>query len=278
MHKHKRMDEHYNRKDAGKALQQYIIDSMKTMTHHLAIKPQNKWLNKTTVISMDRERTWHMVQTDSDNQLEEVVFKLQGILVKKDLSPVTEVPIKENYAFLQQYVQIIRLGGDAFKDTADSIMEAQLIDLALDISNRYFETMKTHPQEQAEFEPGMDPKGILAAAGIKRNLIHMEDKKVWFYMSKVDENGERKFIMTEPQIFRIGDIVEVQLSIIAVLMKKLQRKLKLKLRMVAMINESFTKERARVMHKNAIMDKAEMKVRGNAADKQRTSLKCKVGY
>ncbi len=43
-------------------------------------------------MSVDGERTWRMVETDEDNQLEEVVFKIQGILVKKDLPPVTEAP------------------------------------------------------------------------------------------------------------------------------------------------------------------------------------------
>ncbi len=64
--------------------------------------------------------------------------------------------------------------------------------IALDINNRYFETMKAHPQEQAEFELGIDPRGILAAACTKRNLVHTEDNKVRFYTSKVDEEGERR--------------------------------------------------------------------------------------
>ncbi len=99
-----------------------------------------------------------------------------------------------------------------FKDTANSIMEAQLMFkqrfpdgawekwtpnntdsiMALDISNHYFETRKNQPQEQAEYEQGVDPKGILAVACLKRNLIHTEDNKVRFYTSKIDENGERK--------------------------------------------------------------------------------------
>ncbi len=47
--------------------------------------------------------------------------------------------------------------------------------------------------------------------------------------------------MAEPQIFRVGDIVEIQLSIVAVSMRKLQQKMKLKLRTVAMLDESFMK-------------------------------------
>ncbi|PBK90603.1 hypothetical protein ARMGADRAFT_934064, partial [Armillaria gallica] len=133
------------------------------------------------------------------------------------------------------------MGGKAFKETTDSIMEAQLIFdqqfangawerwmpnntedyISLDINNRYFETMKAHPQEQAEFEPGIDPRGILAAACAKRNLVHTEDNKVRFYMSKLTKQTYR-FVMVEPQIFHVNDIVEIQLSIVAVSMRKLQ--------------------------------------------------------
>ncbi len=45
-----------------------------------------------SVISVDGERTWQLVETDSDNQLEEVVFKTQGIAAKKDLPPITDAP------------------------------------------------------------------------------------------------------------------------------------------------------------------------------------------
>ncbi|PBK82756.1 hypothetical protein ARMGADRAFT_1090060 [Armillaria gallica] len=149
--------------------------------------------------------------------------------------------------------------------------------MALDISNHYFETRKNQPQEQVEYEQGVNPKGILAVACLKRNLIHTEDNKVRFYTSKINENGERKFFPSEPQMFRVGDIVEVQLSIMAVSMKKTQRKLKLKLRMVAMIDESYTKERVRLIHKNALMDKAEENVKSMVMEGQRMSLKHKVG-
>ncbi|SJL06771.1 uncharacterized protein ARMOST_10113 [Armillaria ostoyae] len=173
---------------------------------------QDGWISKVAVMSIDEERTWQTVETDENNQLEEVIFKIQGILAKKDLPPVTEVSSKDNYTFLQQHVRITGIRGEAFKDTADLIMKVQLMFerhfpdsawekwipnntdgiMALDISNRYFETRKTHPQEQAEYEQGVDPKGILAAACLKRNLIHTKDNKVRFYTSKIDKNRERK--------------------------------------------------------------------------------------
>ncbi|KAK0448077.1 hypothetical protein EV421DRAFT_1733232 [Armillaria borealis] len=47
-----------------------------------------------------------------------------------------------------------------------------------DINNHYLETRKAYPQEEAMFEKGVDPKGILAAACTRRNFIHTEDNKI----------------------------------------------------------------------------------------------------
>ncbi|KAK0430230.1 hypothetical protein EV421DRAFT_1744358 [Armillaria borealis] len=76
--------------------------------------------------------------------------------------------------------------------------------------------------KQTEFEPDVNPRGILATAWTKRNLIHIEDNKVRFYISKVDKEGERRFITAEPQIFHVGNIVKVQLSIVVMSMRKSQ--------------------------------------------------------
>ncbi|KAK0432752.1 uncharacterized protein EV420DRAFT_1237563, partial [Desarmillaria tabescens] len=108
---------------------------------------------------------------------------------------------------LQQHVRLTGLGCDAFKETTDTILEAQLIFerqlqagvfekwtpdntddfLGIDISNRYLENRKSYPQEEAAFEKGVDPRDILATACSKRNLIHTEDNKVRFYTSAIDE-------------------------------------------------------------------------------------------
>ncbi len=104
------------------------------------------------------------------------------------------------------------LGCQAFKDTTDTILEAQLVfkrqfpegifqkwtpdntddNIGIDISNRYLESRRSQPQEEAAFEKGVDPKGILTAACVKRSLIHTEDNKVRFFRSSIDEEGERR--------------------------------------------------------------------------------------
>ncbi|PBK58999.1 hypothetical protein ARMSODRAFT_983412 [Armillaria solidipes] len=173
----------------------------------------SKWLGKASMMSVDNDQTWRMVETDNENQLEEMVFTLQGIIAKKDLPLVNDIPLerrRDNYGFLQQNVRLTGLGCQAFKDTADTILEAQLVferqfpkgmfqewtpdntddNMSINISNCYLKSCTTHPQEEASFEKGVDPKSILAAACTKRNLIHTEDNK----------------------IFRPGDFIEIQLS------------------------------------------------------------------
>ncbi|SJL18018.1 uncharacterized protein ARMOST_21589 [Armillaria ostoyae] len=307
------MDEHYNSKAAselhsydtrnniliechelkGDALQTYIDDGKEVQLYNLATKPL--WLSKASTMSIDNNRMWRMVKTAEDNQLEEIVFTVQGVLAKKDLPPVNDAPLRDNYMFLQQHIRITGLGCEGFNDAADNILEAQLVFerkfpegtferwtpdnmdgcIGIDISNRYLETSKAYPQEQASFEKGVDLKGILAAACMRRDLLHTEDNKVRFFSSSIDEDGERRFEGTEPQIFRIGDILEVQLSIIAVALKNGQKKLKLKLQSVALLDEGFSKERERTIHCKNVKEKAEQKGRNKQGEEPtKTSSYC----
>ncbi|PBK92372.1 hypothetical protein ARMGADRAFT_1081161 [Armillaria gallica] len=291
------MDEHYNSKAARDALQTYIDDGKEAQLYNLAAKPT--WLNKASTMSIDNNRTWCMVRTAEDNQLEEIVFTIQGGLAKKDLPPVNDTPLRDNYMFLQQHICLTGLGCEGFKDATDNILEARLVfkrqfpegtfekwipdntdgHIGIDISNHYLEMSKAYPQEQASFEKGIDPKGILATACTRRNPLHTEDNKVRFFSSSIDENRERRFEGTEPQKFCIGDILKVQLSIIAVALKNGQKKLKLKLRSVAMIDEGFSKERERTIHCKNIKEKAEQKNRNKEGEEPTVRmLKCKVGY
>ncbi len=64
--------------------------------------------------------------------------------------------------------------------------------IGINISNCYLEMSKAYPQEQASFEKGVDPKGILAMACTRKNLLHTEDNKVRFFSSSINKEGERR--------------------------------------------------------------------------------------
>ncbi|SJK96888.1 uncharacterized protein ARMOST_00136 [Armillaria ostoyae] len=216
------MDKFYNKKDVRDALQTFIVESRQIQRYHLASKPA--WLGKASMMSVDNDQTWRMVETDNENQLEEMVFTLQGIIAKKDLPLVNDIPLRDNYGFLQQNVRLTGLGCQAFKDTADTILEAQLVferqfpkgmfqewtpdntddNMSVNISNCYLKSCTIHPQEEASLEKGVDPKSILAAACTKRNLIHMEDNKVRFFTSSIDDEGERREALDNPRHLEIS--------------------------------------------------------------------------
>ncbi|KAK0226815.1 hypothetical protein EDD85DRAFT_795135 [Armillaria nabsnona] len=70
-----------------------MIDSQKAMDHHLASKSQDSWLpsNMSVIVLTEREHDgwWRQIVTINwwcSN------FKTQGIVVKKDLHPITDVP------------------------------------------------------------------------------------------------------------------------------------------------------------------------------------------
>ncbi|SJL13280.1 uncharacterized protein ARMOST_16720 [Armillaria ostoyae] len=106
--------------------------------------------------------------------------------------------------------------------------------LVMDINNRYLKTKNAHPQEQSLFE---------------------------------------KMQTTEPQVFHIGDIVEVQLSIITISTRTGQKRLKLKLSNILTIELKSLQEREGLMHN--VQEKTTQKEKGEAP---KATLKRKVGY
>ncbi|KAK0187294.1 hypothetical protein F5146DRAFT_1004218 [Armillaria mellea] len=82
---------------------------------------------------------------------------------------------------------------------------------------------------------------------------------------------------SKPQIFRPGDIVQIQLLIVAVAMKNSQKKMKLKLRSIALIDEGFSK-REWTLHIKSLKAKAEARAIKDGESVTMRSLKRKVGY
>ncbi|KAF8234667.1 hypothetical protein L208DRAFT_1151686, partial [Tricholoma matsutake] len=66
--------------------------------------------------------------------------------------------------------------------------------------------------------------------------IHTEDNQVQYFMAHRDSNGHRKFQACEPQMFCVGDIVQVQLSFVVIPLKGGQRKMLTVLQSVALLD------------------------------------------
>jgi hypothetical protein len=129
-------------------------------------------------------------------------------------------------------------------------------------SNRYFTSKRDAPDmEPVPISPLIDPRGILE--GLKKEeLLHGEENQVYYY--RVHESAlratkryethildDRSQTLTKtksvetvnPQIFRVGDIVEAQVSFIAVPLKDSKYKLIVVLRSIALLNANFSQVR-----------------------------------
>ena len=134
---------------------------------------------------------------------------------------------------------------------------------SLDISNCYLTPLKNvSGLESVPFHKGVDPRNILRDMA-KNDHIHTEDNYVAYFQMHRDSDGHRKYVQSmhnnffrwnsllfwpgicrfktcEPQTFRVGDIVQVQLSFVVIPVKAGRRKMLTVLRSLALVNETFT--------------------------------------
>ncbi|KAF8226541.1 hypothetical protein L208DRAFT_1442303 [Tricholoma matsutake] len=97
--------------------------------------------------------------------------------------------------------------------------------------------------QSTPFMAGVDSHSILEEmlSNKEKAYTHTEDNKVFYYKSSKDVDGGQRFDQCGPQIFRRGDIVEVQVSFVAVPIRsgsptKLRRKMLVVLRSIALLD------------------------------------------
>lgn len=119
----------------------------------------------------------------------------------------------------------------------------------LELSNRYL-MLRQHqqPSPVVPFQHGVDPNNVLARlAGDQYN--HLEENRVIYYRMNakyskyVDNNSMTarlmhtpRFLINEPSIFQIGDLVEANFSIVAFPVNKTMHHMQMALRTLALVN------------------------------------------
>ncbi|KAF8240411.1 hypothetical protein L208DRAFT_1156497, partial [Tricholoma matsutake] len=199
--------------------------------------------------------------------IEEAVFTIQGILVAKELLPLQEKPklSAQRYRFLQQRIVLTGLGSPTFtrafevaveiygyfdRQFSEGILESWMASQdseldpmpCFDISNRYLTPTKETKDPDIPFEKGVDPWGILrgmASGNGTCTYVHTEDNQVQYFTTSREASGNRKFQPCKPQTFRIGDIVQAQLSFVVIPIKGGQCKMLSVLRSLALLDRNF---------------------------------------
>ncbi|KAK0432413.1 hypothetical protein EV421DRAFT_1910923 [Armillaria borealis] len=268
------MDEFYDYAKAKGAIQMFTEESIKTNPLHM---------------SGITQRGAVLVKKQGEEDMEELVFTCNGVIADADLPPVIRSPsaARDKVVTMAQSITVTGLGCHTFDDTIAMLQEIRLtverefksgmLDKwnpttyrgfpAFTLSNRYFRTQRDGSQhEEVTFSKDVDPVGILQRLA-RNDLIHTEENEVQYFKSHVDEEGKRRYQRARPQLFRMGDIVEIQCSIIIVKGKGIKHRMKLVLRVIALLDCEIALDAKRKMSKSVTMEEPRMK-----------RLKRKIGY
>ncbi|KDR65604.1 hypothetical protein GALMADRAFT_148561 [Galerina marginata CBS 339.88] len=204
-------------------------------------------------------KCWRLTEHVGD-ELEEAVLRFQGVLTTKTLPPIRS-PFQiepRQRVFFRQNVTITGLGTQASEtavQSIDDINEMFQRDLpqgsledwspslfdnytAVDASNRYFtRRTDTSADQIIPFSNMVDPDGILDAAG-GEHFVHTVDNRVEYYEMIQIGNEGISYNEINPLRFRIGDIVEAQVSFISVPMRDRRYKMLTVLRALTVLDMS----------------------------------------
>ncbi|KAJ7808831.1 hypothetical protein B0H13DRAFT_2385576 [Mycena leptocephala] len=195
----------------------------------------------------ERSRIWRVGPIDKDGVIEEeFAFRMQGAISKLNLRPgdVENLTIAKALNTSQQ-ISIVGLGSSLFRvglaklrdfhelfvrhfpagSVANWVIDQEPI---LNASNRYFTSLEDDPLAvHVPFEKGVDPLNKLQSF-VGDQLVHSSANVVKYYKRTRDNTSdENKFEVVLPSHFRVGDIVEVDASVIA--FKSLGRKGEIKM-------------------------------------------------
>ncbi|KAK7037346.1 hypothetical protein VNI00_011096 [Paramarasmius palmivorus] len=228
-----------------------------------AIAQCKQWPSSVKVAEMGVPKAYRLISQD-EGVPEELVFRLHGVLIGKELPPVERAMSKNTKAkHLRQSVTIAGLGDETFQEAlqglevvesmfgryvgTDKLQRHDLVRQfqqrpAMEIYNRYF-TPATVARRGDEpvlaLGSEVDPKGFLAATA-REEYVHTEENK-W------------KRIKISPRVFQHGDIVEVQLSLLAVTVNPKQgtHRMVATLRAITLVDGSMTEKanrKSRLQH------------------------------
>ncbi|TFK63284.1 hypothetical protein BDN72DRAFT_776071, partial [Pluteus cervinus] len=184
---------------------------------------------------------WRLIKNVGDEK-QEAVFSLHGIIVDKDLPPITVAPTNtKSCPFLRQQITLSGLNCSEFEYAVDKARdiynkfrrffpEKQLLSWpelkcvisegrTLTLGNRYFTRRSEAPTLQPiPFELCVDPNRVLAGC-VNAHLFHSADNTVNYYRRYKDDDGELVHDVIPPQNFRIGDIVDTQFCFVVYRMR-----------------------------------------------------------
>ncbi|KAJ7673343.1 hypothetical protein DFH06DRAFT_1319543 [Mycena polygramma] len=263
------MDRFYPTTEAAKDLEDLLRISSETMKARESLNVQHV-MNAEMDDLIVREngytsKSWVLCAPDiEDGTADEVVFRLQGVLTRNDLVPKNiQNCTDQKFKSLTQYIQICGIQAPAFtaamarlttihQKFAQHLSSASftpLIEvegptgLQFAASNRLFTSKLEAPTEQDnEFEYGLDPVGTLAKRK-PEDLIHAPANMVKYFRLHTNKNSsDSRYIDAVPGMYKPGDIIELQISFVAIMTGAKKIKVTNWLQAVTLISDRYSKE------------------------------------
>ncbi|KAJ7758175.1 hypothetical protein DFH07DRAFT_1025030 [Mycena maculata] len=241
------------------------------------------------VIEMgETRRNWRLcTRKEEDEVSDEIIARIQGVLTKNNLVPRNVHSCSQHKAqFLSQSVEISGLRTATFGEAISKISTVHdrfgehlggttMLDIpsfdtgvgpVFSASNRLFTLKSDCPTEQdVEFHEGIDTLGLLNRLK-SGELIHAPENMVKFFkrVKHVDDGYE--YAPFVPGGFKIGDIVELQVTFVALASRMNKVKLTSRLQAVTLLDNTFAK-RAALARKDA-----------NKYSRSKPAIRRKIGY
>ncbi|KAJ7767246.1 hypothetical protein B0H16DRAFT_354193 [Mycena metata] len=208
-------------------------------------------------------RFWRLCVEEEDNLNDELVVRVQGIMTKNNLVPRNVQscsPAKAQY--LSQQIEIRGAGSqtfiaamaklqavaDRFDQQLAGVEVAPFSDGVGDsnytfvASNRVFTLKSDVPTEQDNFfQDGVDSAGLLHKLK-RKDFIHAPDNIVKYYRKHTPSGVGMAYLQFYPGGFQVGDIVELQVSFVAVSSFRGKVKITTRLQAVTLLHSKWTED------------------------------------
>ncbi|KAH9477748.1 hypothetical protein JR316_0009975 [Psilocybe cubensis] len=146
--------------------------------------------------------------------MDEVIFRLQGIVSDKMLPPMAKpASTVKQQPYLRTTIAITGLGDIVFNKVMEKLEEVFLRfanNFPADSVSGYDPVL----YKDTGFHPLVDPDNVLASM-VGDSFIHAIDNKVQFLCREILPDGTARYYSYNPASIRIGDIVEISVAFVA---------------------------------------------------------------
>ncbi|KAJ7603700.1 hypothetical protein DFH06DRAFT_1349992 [Mycena polygramma] len=226
------MDRFYPTTEAAKDLEDLLRTSSETMKARESLNVQHV-MNAEMDDLIVREngytsKSWVLCAPDiEDGTADEVVFRLQGVLTRNDLVPKNiQNCTDRKFKSLTQYIQICGIQAPAFTAAMARLTT---------IHQKFAQHLSS-----ASFTPLIEVEGPGRSA---EDLIHAPANMVKYFRLHTNKNSsDSRYIDAVPGMYKPGDIIELQISFVAIMTGAKKIKVTNRLQAVTLISDRYSKE------------------------------------